>query len=105
MKTLALKLHFEIDNSIKGNKHAIKIIKLWADSVFKSGYTVYITKGIWKGKVSNSFTVERYDKNLKLINDRKFLEKVRELAEMLKQKEIIITAYKTDIKTVKLPII
>ncbi len=102
MKVLDIKIHFEMHKTFKNEKAALKIIRGWADEVFPSGYTIYLTKGIWKGKSSDSFTIERYDTRLNLLRDKSFLKKVKILANKLKQEEIIVNAFKTDLETIKI---
>ncbi|MGC8533334.1 MAG: hypothetical protein ACP5MV_01745 [Candidatus Parvarchaeum sp.] len=101
MKILVLKIHFEMDRNIKREEEALRVIYKWADKVFPSGYTVYKTKGVWNGKARDSFTVERYDRNIKLAKDREFIKEVKILAESLKQKEIIVTSFTADMTIVK----
>ena len=93
MKALALKIYFEMVDNSKKEAVDLKKIRSWADKVFPSGYTIYLTKGVWKGKTRDSFTIERYDKNLKLLKDKAFLGKIKELASHLKQEEILLTGY------------
>ena len=101
MKTLVIKIHFEMDRNVKRESAALRIIYEWGNKIFPSGYTVYKTKGVWNGKARDSFTIERYEKNIKLVKDKKFLKEVKTLAENLKQKEIIITYFTADISIVK----
>lgn len=101
MKILVLKIHFEMDRNIKREEEALRIIYKWADKVFPSGYTVYKTKGVWNGKARDSFTVERYDRKIKLAKDKEFIKEVKVLAESLKQKEIIVTSFTADMTIVK----
>lgn len=101
MKILVIKIHFEMDRDTRRESLALHRIYKWADEIFKSGYTVYKTKGVWNGKATDSFTIERYDKNLKLAEDKNFLKEVRKLKEGLNQEEIIITKFIADMNIIK----
>ena len=101
MKTLVIRIHFEMKRNIKRESSSLRIIYKWANRVFPSGYTVYKTKGVWNGKAGDSFTVERYEKDVKLAKNKKFLKEVKNLAEDLKQKEIIVTYFTADMVIVK----
>ncbi|MCL4398770.1 MAG: hypothetical protein M1322_03980 [Candidatus Parvarchaeota archaeon] len=99
MKTLVVKIHFEMDKNIKRESAAMRKIYEWADNIFPSGYTVYKTKGVWKGKARESFTIERYEKNMKFARNPRFLKEVKKLAKDLNQKEIIVTTFTADMIT------
>ena len=101
MKIQVIKIHFEMNRDIKRESAALRIIYKWADKVFPSGYTVYKTKGVWDGKAGDSFTIERYEKNIKFAKNRRFLNELKNLAEDLKQKEIIVTSFTADMGIVK----
>jgi len=101
MKILVVKIHFEMDRNIKMENAALHLIYKWADKVFPSGYTIYRTKGVWHGKARDSFTIERYDENLKLAKDEKFLKEIKKLAKTIKQKEIIVTSFIADMTIIK----
>ncbi len=100
MRILVIKIHFEMDRGTKGEDAALHRIYKWANEVFPSGYTIYKTKGVWRGKARESFTVERYDRDLGLAKDARFITKVRKLAKNLKQTEILITSFEADMKNV-----
>ncbi len=101
MKTLVIRIHFEMNRNVKRESAALRIIYKWADNVFPSGYTVYKTKGVWNGKTGDSFTIERYEKDIGLTKNKQFLKEVKNLAEDLKQKEIIVTSFTADMGIVK----
>ena len=101
MKILVVKIHFEMDRNVKRESAALQIIYKWADKVFPSGYTVYKTKGVWNGKARDSFTIERYEKDVKLAKSKEFSKEIKALAEKLKQKEIIVTYFTADMTIVK----
>ncbi|EEZ93017.1 MAG: hypothetical protein BJBARM4_0408 [Candidatus Parvarchaeum acidiphilum ARMAN-4] len=101
MKTLVIKIHFEMDRNTKKESASLHKIYKWADEIFKSGYTIYKTKGVWNGKATDSFTIERYEKNLKLAEDKNFIKKLKRLKEELKQEEIIITKFIADMDIIK----
>ena len=101
MKVLVIKIHFEMDRDIKIESEALRIIYEWANKVFPSGYTIYKTKGVWNGKVGDSFTIERYEKDIKLVKNKQFLREIKNLAKNLKQKEIIMTSFTANMTIVK----
>ncbi|MCL4376150.1 hypothetical protein M1558_01510 [Candidatus Parvarchaeota archaeon] len=101
MKILVIKIHFEMDGNVRRESAALRRIYEWANKIFPSGYTIYKTKGVWGGKSGDSFTIERYDKNIKLARDKEFLKEIKKLAENLKQMEIIVTYFTADMTIVK----
>ncbi len=101
MKILVIKIHFEMNRDVKRESAALRIIYEWANKIFPSGYTVYKTKGVWNGKAGDSFTIERYEKDITLAKNKQFLKKVKILAKNLKQEEIIVTSFTANMTVVK----
>jgi hypothetical protein len=101
MNIIVIKIHLELPDLDKEDLWK-KTIYTWADERFESGYTVYETEGAWNGAKGRGFTIERYDQNLKLTEDRGFIKSLKELGKKLKQEEILLTTYTAESESVKM---
>ena len=101
MKTLVIKIHIETPENAEEEAEALEQIYKWADENFPSGYTVYKTNGVWEGKTRQSFAIEKYENDLGLAQDEKFIESIKVLGKKLKQKEVLITYFVAESKSIE----